>query len=136
MLYINSPLATIVSTLEGQGYNSAAFHPYFSSGWNRVNVYNNMGFNSYKFLENIMDISIMNDYMSNGSDPNYLQQLVDQYYPDRKNMFLRQYISDSYDYQVLINDFENRDRNMPYFMFNVTMQNHGGYTIISTKRSI
>lgn len=128
MLYINSPLATVVSTLEGQGYNSAAFHPYFSSGWNRVNVYNNMGFNSYKFLENIIDISIMNDYMSNGSDPNYLQQLVDQYYPDRKNMFLRQYISDSYDYQVLINDFENRDRNMPYFMFNVTMQNHGGYT--------
>ena len=128
MLYINSPIATMVSTLEGQGYNSVAFHPYYSSGWNRVNVYNNMNFNSQKFLENIMDISIMNEYMSNSSDPNYIQQLIDQYYPDRTNMFLRQYISDSYDFKVLIEDFQNRDRNMPYFMFNVTMQNHGGYT--------
>ncbi len=128
MLYIKNPIASLVSTLEGQGYSSFAFHPYYSSGWNRVNVYKYMSFNRTSFLENIMDISIMNEYLQNPSDPDYMQTLIDTNYPDRQNMILRQYISDSYDYRVLIEDYENRDKSIPYFAFNVTMQNHGGYT--------
>ncbi len=128
MLYIKNPLASLVSTLEGQGYSSWAFHPYYSTGWNRVNVYENLGFNSYAFLENLVDVSILNDYIQNGSDADYLQSLIDTYYPDRKNMLTRQYVSDSYNYDVIIDNYENRDKSQPYFAFNVTMQNHGGYT--------
>lgn len=127
MLYIDNPIASLTSTLEGQGYSSFAFHPYYASGWNRVKVYENMGFNKFVSLENMIDISIMNEFVQNGSDPNYLQQLADQYYPGR-NMFLRQYISDSYNYKTIIEDYENRDKTKPYYVFNVTMQNHGGYT--------
>ena len=127
MLYIDNPIASLTSTLEGQGYSSFAFHPYYASGWNRVKVYENMGFNKFVSLENLIDISIMNEFVQNGSDPNYLQQLADQYYPGR-NMFLRQYISDSYNYKTIIEDYENRDKSKPYYIFNVTMQNHGGYT--------
>ena len=43
-------------------------------------------------------------------------------------MLIRQYISDSYDYKLLIRDYEQRDKSVPFFCFNVTMQNHGGYT--------
>ncbi len=128
MLYVKNPLASLVSTLEGQGYSSWAFHPYYSSGWNRVSVYENLGFNSYSFLENLIDVSILNDYVQNGSDADYLQSLVDTYYPDRNNMLTRQYVSDSYNYDVIINNYENRDKSKPYFAFNVTMQNHGGYS--------
>ena len=128
MLYVKNPIASLVSTLEGQGYSSWAFHPYYSSGWNRVSVYNNLGFNSFTALENLIDVSILNEYIQNGSNANYLQTLVDQYYPDRKNMLIRQYVSDSYNYDLIINDYEKRDKTKPYFMFNVTMQNHGGYT--------
>ncbi len=128
MLYIDNPIASLVSTLESYGYSSLAFHPYYSSGWNRVSVYNHLGFNNFVSLENIMDISLMNEYVQNGSDSDYLQQLVDQYYPDRKGMLLRQYISDDYNYDILIKDYENRDKSVPYFAFNVTMQNHGGYS--------
>jgi len=128
MLYIKNPLATLVSTLESQGYSSLAFHPYYASGWNRVNVYKNMGFNSFKSLENLIDISIMNEYTQNNANPDYLQQLINERYPNRSNMLIRQYISDQYDYSVLIEDYENRDKSQPYFVFNVTMQNHGGYT--------
>ena len=70
----------------------------------------------------------MDDYISNGNDANYLQELVNQYYPDRQNMLIRQYVSDSYDFKYIINDYENRDKSQAYFAFNVTMQNHGGYT--------
>ncbi len=128
MLYVKNPIASLVSTLEGQGYSSWAFHPYYSTGWNRVNVYNNLGFNSYSFLENLIDVSILNDYVQNGSDADYLQSLIDTYYPDRTNMLTRQYVSDSYNYDVIIENFENRDKSQPYFAFNVTMQNHGGYS--------
>lgn len=127
MLYINNPIASIVSTLKGQGYSAFALHPYFSIGWNRVKVYQNFGFDAFRSLEDIMDISLMTEYMENGNDPNYLQELVEQRYPG-KNMLIRQYISDSYNYKELIQDFEKRDRTKPYFAFNVTMQNHGGYT--------
>lgn len=127
MLYVNNPIASLVSTLEGQGYSSLAFHPYYASGWNRPNVYKYMGFNSSVFLEQLMDISLMNEFIQNGSNPDYLQFLMDQNYPGR-NMLLRQYVSDEYNYKYLIEDFENRDKSVPYFAFNVTMQNHGGYT--------
>ncbi len=128
MLYVKNPIASLVSTLEAQGYSSWAFHPYYSSGWNRVSVYENLGFNSFSFLENLIDVSILNEYTQNGSDANYLQSLIDTYYPDRSNMLIRQYVSDSYNYDVIINNYENRDKSKPYFTFNVTMQNHGGYS--------
>ena len=128
MLYIKNPIASLVSTLEGQGYSSYTLHPYYASGWNRVSVYKNMGFNKFISLENIMDISLMNEYIQNGNNADYLQMLVEQTYPDREKMLVRQYISDHYNYKLLIEDFENRDKSVPYFSFNVTMQNHGGYT--------
>ena len=128
MLYVKNPMASLVSTLEAQNYSSAALHPYYSSGWKRPEVYSNFGFNKFIALEDIIDISLMKDYMDNGNDPNYLQQLIEQHYPDSKNMLVRQYISDSYNYKLIIDDYKNRDKSKPYFTFNVTMQNHGGYT--------
>ena len=127
MLYIKNPIASIVSTLEAQGYSSFALHPYYAEGWNRTNVYNYLGFNNFMSLEDIIDVSFMREYKSNGSNPDFLQSLIDQYYPG-SNMLIRQYVSDSYDYRLLIEDYENRDTSVPYFAFNVTMQNHGGYT--------
>ena len=127
MLYIKNPLASLVSTLRAQGYSSYALHPYYSEGWNRTEVYKHLGFNKFTSLQDIMDISLMREYQNNGSDPNYLQSLIDQYYPG-SNMLIRQYVSDSYNYKLLIEDYENRDKSQPYFAFNVTMQNHGGYT--------
>lgn len=128
MLYVKNPMASLVSTLEGQGYSSWALHPYYSSGWDRMPVYGNLGFNATTFLENLIDTSILDDYTKNSGDAEYLQSLINTYYPDRENMLIRQYVSDSYDYDVLIENFENRDKSQPYFAFNVTMQNHGGYS--------
>lgn len=127
MLYVKNPIASLVSTLEAQGYSSYALHPYYASGWRRTEVYNNFGFNKFISLENILDISLMKRYQDNGSDANYLQSLIDEYYPGT-NMLIRQYVSDSYNYKLLIEDYKNRDKSVPYFAFNVTMQNHGGYT--------
>ncbi len=125
MLYIKDRASSMVSTLNAQNYNCVAFHPYYSSGWNRVNVYDAFGFSLFKSLGNLMDLSIMQKYQQT-NDVELLQQMVDEAYPN-SDMLLRAYISDSYNYKVLIEDYENRDTSKPYFVFNVTMQNHGAY---------
>lgn len=129
MLYIKNHIASLVSTMEAQGYSSYALHPYYKDGWKRTEVYNNLGFNKFWGLEDILGPTLISEFKANGSDPDYLQQIVNQNFPNNPNMLLRQYISDAYNYELLIEDFENRDKSTPYFAFNVTMQNHGGYTI-------
>ena len=86
-----------------------------------------MGFNDFKSIENMLDPSILSQYIKNSSNPDYLKELIETNYPDRSNMLLRQYVSDQFDFQFVIDEFNNRDKSRPYYMFNVTMQNHGGY---------
>ncbi len=126
MLYVDSPAASMVSTLKAQGYRPTAFHPYYAAGWNRTSVYSNFGFNKFISLETIIKPSIFTEFKLNGNDPDHLQTLVDEHYPGSR-MLVRQYVSDTYNYDLVIESFENRNISKPYFMFNVTMQNHGGY---------
>ncbi len=131
MLYLENPLASLVSTLEAQNYSSLGFHPYYASGWDRTNVYSNFGFDRFTSFEDMVDEELYDYYKSNSSDPNDLQEYIDANYPELTNMFTRQYVSDSYNYKWLIEDYKNRDKDKPYFVFNVTMQNHGGYTAVA-----
>lgn len=127
MLYVKKPMASIVSTLKAQGYSTYTMHPYYAVGWKRTEVYSKLGFNDFVSIEDIFIPEIMQEYREYGSDADYLQQIMDKHYPDEK-VLVRQYVSDEYNYKLLIDDFEKRDKSVPYFAFNVTMQNHGGYT--------
>ena len=126
MLYVKNPMASLVSTLEAQKYSSFALHPYYATGWKRTDVYSNFGFNRFTALENIIDVSFMQEYQQNGNDVDLLQSLLENAY-GRSDMIIRQFISDTYNYDLLIEDYKNRNKKEPYFCFNVTMQNHGGY---------
>ncbi len=86
------------------GYKTVALHPYYANGWNRETVYPLMGFDEFISIEN------MGDYQ----DENTFETV-------------RSYYSDNTSYSAVIEQFE-RKGNKPLFMFNVTMQNHGGYT--------
>lgn len=90
----------LVSVLKEQGYETTAFHPYLSSGWNRPTVYRAMGFDHIIFSEDI----------------------------DSNMDTLRLYVSDAADYSYMIDYFAQKQPEIPQFFFNVTMQNHGGYT--------
>lgn len=39
------------------------------------------------------------------------------------------YVSDESDFNQIIWEYEHRDLNKPLFLFNVTIQNHGAYTV-------
>lgn len=100
-MYVKSATPGLVSGLEKQGYETVAMHPYRASSWNRQEVYARFGFEK--------------------------QLYEDDFSEDAGR--LRTYITDSADYQKIIELYENRQPDAPFFMFNVTMQNHGGYEV-------
>lgn len=89
----------MVSTLKNQGYYTVAMHPYGPQNWNRDQVYEAMGFDEF--------ISI------------------DAFKRAEK---IRDYVSDKGNYKEII-DYYEAFQGENLFLFNVTMQNHGGYGI-------
>ncbi len=126
-LYVKNPIPSLVSLLGEQGYSRTAFHPYYPSGWNRTKVYGHLGFEKFLSLYNVIDRDVLLQYQQSGYDNALFEQLVEQAYPGQE-VLARRYVSDGYNYDKLIEMYEQRDTNKPFFMFNVTMQNHGGYT--------
>ena len=92
---------SMVSTLKDQGYRAVAMHPYPGENWNRINCYNNMGFDEF-----------WDEEQYQGSE------------------IARHYVTDKADYDKIIELVESKeDPNEKLFVFNVTMQNHGGYDV-------
>lgn len=127
MLYAKNPLYSLVSSLGAQNYTQLAFHPYYSGGWNRTSVYKNFGFTRFDSISSIISYDTLIAYQNSGYNSAVLEELVAQEHP-YEDVLLRRYVSDSYNYKKVIEMYENRDEDKPFFLFNVTMQNHGGYT--------
>ncbi len=125
-LYVKEEMPTLATLLQQQGYEITAMHPYYADGWNRSRVYPLLGMDLFYSIEDMLDMRIFREYRKKGQDIDYLEDLMQAAYPD-ENILMRQYVSDSYNYRWIIEDYETRDETKPYFMFNVTMQNHGGY---------
>ncbi len=103
-LYIKDKTPSIAHNMQMQGYSGIdSYHPYLRSGWNRENVYPLLGFNNF---------------------------YADEYYYQTGNdQLVRNYISDEADFNQIIADYEAAKKvsDAPFYLFNVTMQNHGGY---------
>ena len=97
--YIKQDIPSLASYLSGLGYQTYAQHPYLASGWNRDKVYEWMDFDNMTFIDG---------------------------YSSRK--LIRNYISDESSFEQIKRTFEEKEDGKPAFIFNVTMQNHGGYS--------
>ena len=97
--YIKQDIPSLASYLSGLGYQTYAQHPYLASGWNRDKVYEWMGFDNMTFIDG---------------------------YSSRK--LIRNYINDESSFEQIKRTFEEKEDGKPAFIFNVTMQNHGGYS--------
>ncbi len=99
--YVNSDLESMATILKDQGYTSIAFHPGKAGSWARDKVYPYMGFEAFYTAEDM-------------TDPVYMRDA---------------YITDSSNYQKVIELFEAKKPDEKLFLFNVTIQNHGGYCL-------
>lgn len=96
--YISGEMPSIASQLADLGYATYGMHPYNASGWKRNEVYPWLGFQENYFLSDF----------------------TGRYY-------IRKYVSDQTAYQKIVDTYENKEDGKPAFIFEVTMQNHGGY---------
>ena len=99
--YVKTKTGSLTWTLEDQGYvGNKAIHPYYGDGWNREMVYPLLGFKDFITQDDFHD-----------------------------NTYVREFISDETDFNRLISEYEEQRKTSldPFYEFNVTMQNHGGY---------
>ncbi len=97
--YLKSEGASLPSYLKSLGYSTVAIHPYHASGWERDRVYPLLGFDEFIDLKKISTFKKV-----------------------------RNYVSDEACYDKIRSLNETKEDGTPLFVFNVTMQNHSGYT--------
>ena len=97
--YITKELPALPAYLASLGYETVAAHPYYADGWDRDKVYPLLGFSESIFK--------------------------DQYWGAG---YVRKYVSDNSCVDKIIELYEKKEEGTPLFVFNVTMQNHGGYS--------
>lgn len=97
--YVRPDTKSLVSTLKAQGYRAVAMHPYPPENWNRDKCYASMGFDAFLSWDDFLGSEV-----------------------------LRYYVSDRGNYRKIIEEVEKKESpSDKLFIFNVTMQNHGGY---------
>lgn len=97
--YVKDEIPGLTSYLKELGYQTNAIHPFLASGWSRDKVYPLLGFD---------DLTFKKDFES--------------------PKLIRDYISDSSAFERIIEQYEAKAEGEKIFTFEVTMQNHGGYS--------
>ena len=97
--FIKHKMPSLASHLSGLGYHTAALHPYYATGWNRDEVYQHFGFDDLYFRGDFEHATT-----------------------------LRGFVDDKSAFQKLIELYEQKPAGEKLFAFEVTMQNHGGYS--------
>ncbi len=95
--YVDEKTGSLPWILKADGYSTVAVHPYIASGWSRPQAYERLGFDRFVSIDEFQN-------------PEYI----------------REYVSDQSSFDKVIELFEQKG-DEPIFVFNVTMQNHGGY---------
>ncbi|MGN0314798.1 MAG: LTA synthase family protein [Fusicatenibacter sp.] len=98
--YFTHDQYSIVTTLQDQGYQAIAMHPNKATNWKRTTA--------YRFLN-------FDDFIA-----------IDQF--DSSTERYRNMISDQANYEKIIEVYEQKEKGTPLFLFDITMQNHSGYT--------
>ncbi len=67
-LYVEEGMPSLAALAGSQGYATTAFHPYKSSGWNRVLAYQYLDFDRQMYQEDVPNPYIIRSYISDKSD--------------------------------------------------------------------
>lgn len=96
---VRHDMPSLARVLKNQGYAAMAMHPNGEGSWGRNHVYTYLGFDEF----------------------------VHQGTWEVPYEYVKGFISDACNYKEIIHRYENRNQDFPFFLFDVTIQNHGGY---------
>ncbi len=98
--HVTSEQTSVVSILEEDyGYDTIAIHPGSETAWSRDTAYEYLGFDKFVY-SNIFTVEKTTEHSM---------------------------VSDKSNYDQVIYEYENHEGDKPLFIFDVTIQNHGGY---------
>lgn len=97
-LFMNEQRPSLISQMKDMGYETVFMHPYRSYSWNRPSVYSALGVDEMIYEEDMDNLEYIRSYASDASQYEYVKKYLES------------------------------DRDKPLFLFDVTVQNHGGYT--------
>ena len=98
--YFTHDQYSLVTTLQSQGYKAEVMHPYIAKNWNRPSAYQLLNFERF---------------------------YTEDDFPESAER-IRGSISDKANYEKIVDMVEKKeDPDAPWFLFDITMQNHGGY---------
>ena len=117
MQRISKTTESFASHLNSLGYTSIAVHPFWEVCWKRDVNYPLLGFSDF----------ISGEDFSDDHDKYTSQFKWEKSFGDNVE-YVRKLISDREDYRKLIELYENKGEDEKLFLFNVTIQNHSGYT--------
>lgn len=100
----DSPQESLASVLKEQGYATTAIHPADATNWNRDKVYPAMGFDRFLDISEFQDANRIKGFVSDEETYKKVLQLLDEGAVDATG------------------------QKQPQFIFDLTIQNHGGYT--------
>ncbi len=105
-LFVRGAMPSLASELKAEGYYTLAIHPYRGTNYRRNIVYPQIGFDKYYARVNF-------------TSPKYI----------------RNFISDEELVNRIILEYEKNDArtDAPLFSYNVTVQDHGGYSMSNTR---
>lgn len=95
--FMHETTYSLPSYLKSLGYRCDAVHPSSGNNWNRIAAYKSMKFDRFITIEDFVN-------------PEYIR-----------------YISDKESYKKVIELYEDNKQKQPMFIFDMTIQNHGGY---------
>ena len=100
---VNGEIPSLARTLKAQGYKGIeAFHPGRVDSYERNKVYPYMGFEKFISVEDLNNPEQLRHFVS---DKGCYDSIIDEYKKHKKGS----------------------DKNSPFFLFNVTIQNHAGF---------
>ena len=105
--YVSEPQTALTSIFESFGYDCVAIHPGNLTAWERDRAYPLFGFDEFIYNKTF----------------------------DIEREFIHQLTSDRSCYEQVIYEYENRG-DEPLFIFNVTIQNHGGFEDESVQTTV
>jgi phosphoglycerol transferase MdoB-like AlkP superfamily enzyme len=111
---VTKPVNSLADDFKAQGYKTIGLHPFWQNSWRRDAVYPLLGFDEAIFADNF------DKPVKKGSSLSGKPKFGDYEY-------IRGYLSDSECYKKIERTFEDKDEDEKLFLFNVTIQNHGGY---------
>lgn len=112
-MYVHDGISSFTNNMLSYGYGGdLATHPYEARGFNRPAAYSALGFADFLAEDKFMNPSYLRGHMTDAADFNNIIELYEAYENGTSQYGLSK---------------EAVGGNAPFYLFNVTMQNHSGY---------